>query len=130
MIIVVVAILVVAAVAIWATTRCPSPEKGAGTSSSTTSGSATVGDKDDADVNLKVNLPDSVTIDAHWTLWTSLARGSERLHTSTRSMPFRRCESDLLAEVACAPISRPRGRTSAGLSASAHRWGRPGAEEV
>lgn len=65
MIIAVVAILVVAAVAIWATTRRPPAEKGAGTSSSTISGSATVGDKDDADVNLKVNLPDSVTIDAH-----------------------------------------------------------------
>jgi len=65
MIIAVVAILVVAAVAIWATTRRSPAEKGAGTSSTTISGSATVGDKDDADVNLKVNLPDSVTIDAH-----------------------------------------------------------------
>jgi len=64
MIIAVVAILVVAAVAIWATTRRPPAEKGAGTSSTTISGSATVGDKDE-DVNIKVDLPDSVTIDAH-----------------------------------------------------------------
>jgi hypothetical protein len=65
MIIAVVAILVVAALAIWATTRRHPAEKGAGGSRSTISGSATVGDQKDADVNLKVNLPDSVTIDAH-----------------------------------------------------------------
>jgi hypothetical protein len=65
MIIAVVAILVVAAIAIWATTRRHPAEKSAGGSSTTISGSATAGDKDDADVNLKVNLPDSVTIDAH-----------------------------------------------------------------
>ena len=63
MIIAVVAILVVAAIAIWATTRRHPVEKGGG-SKSTISGSATVGGKKDADVNLKVNLPDSVTIDA------------------------------------------------------------------
>lgn len=57
----VVALVVVAGVAIWAMTQHRSPEKRDGT---TISGSATVGDKD-ADVNLKVNLPDSVTIDAH-----------------------------------------------------------------
>jgi hypothetical protein len=65
MIIAVVAILVVAALAIWATTRRHPAEKDGGGSRSTISGSATVGDKKDADVNLKVNLPDSVTIDAH-----------------------------------------------------------------
>jgi hypothetical protein len=65
MIIAVLAILVVAAIAIWATTRRHPAEKGAATSDKTISGSATVGDKGDADVNLKVNLPDSVTIDAH-----------------------------------------------------------------
>jgi len=65
MIIAVIAILVVAAIAVWATTRRHPAEKGASGSSSTISGSATVGDKKDADVNLKVNLPDSVTIDAH-----------------------------------------------------------------
>lgn len=65
MIIAVVAILVVAAVAIWFTTRRPPAEKSAAKSSTAISGSATVDDKSDADVNLKVNLPDSVTIDAH-----------------------------------------------------------------
>jgi uncharacterized protein YggE len=65
MIIAVVAILVVAAIAIWATTQRHPAEKRAGESSTTVSGSATVGDKSDANVNLKVNLPDSVTIDAH-----------------------------------------------------------------
>jgi hypothetical protein len=64
MIIAVIAILVVAAIAVWATTRRHPAEKSASGSSSTVSGSATVGDKE-ADVNLKVNLPDSVTIDAH-----------------------------------------------------------------
>jgi hypothetical protein len=59
MIIVVVALLLVAGIAFWAMTRNQPAEKRDGT---TTSGS--VGDKD-ADVNLKVNLPDSVTIDAH-----------------------------------------------------------------
>ena len=58
MIIAVVAILIVAAIAVWATQRKPA-EKPAGTT-----GSATVSDKD-ADVNLKVDLPDSITIDAH-----------------------------------------------------------------
>lgn len=58
MIIAVVAILIVAVIAIWATQRKPA-EKPAGTSAS-----ATVGDKN-ADVNLKIDLPDSVTIDAH-----------------------------------------------------------------
>ena len=62
MIIVVVALLVVvAAGVIWAMTQRQPAGKRDGT---TISGSATVGDKD-ADVNLKVNLPDSVTIDAH-----------------------------------------------------------------
>ena len=65
MVIAVVAILVVAAIAIWATTRRHPAEKAARESSTTISGSATVGDKKDADVNLKVNVPDSVTIDAH-----------------------------------------------------------------
>ena len=65
MIIAVIAILVVAAIAVWATTRRHPAEKSASGSSSTISGSATVGDKKDADVNLKVNLPDSVTINAH-----------------------------------------------------------------
>jgi hypothetical protein len=65
MIIAVVAILVVAALAMWATTRRHPAEKGGSGSKSTISGSATVGDKKEADVNLKVNLPDSVTIDAH-----------------------------------------------------------------
>lgn len=60
MIIVVIALLLVAGIAFWAMTRNQPAEKRDGT---TTSGSAT-GDKD-ADVNLKVNLPDSVTIDAH-----------------------------------------------------------------
>jgi hypothetical protein len=59
MIIAVVAILIVAVIAIWATTQRQPAEKRAGTS-----GSATVSDKD-ADVNLKIDLPDSVTIDAH-----------------------------------------------------------------
>jgi hypothetical protein len=53
------------AIAIWATTRRHPVEKSAGGSSTTISGSATAGNKDEADVNLKVNLPDSVTIDAH-----------------------------------------------------------------
>jgi flagellar basal body-associated protein FliL len=66
MIIAVVAILLVAAIAMWAMSRRQPKEERAGTSSTTTEGSATVGDKDDnADVNLKVNVPDSVTIDAH-----------------------------------------------------------------
>jgi flagellar basal body-associated protein FliL len=56
-IIVVVALLLVAGIAFWAMTRNQPAQK------PTTSGSAP-GDKD-ADVNLKVNLPDSVTIDAH-----------------------------------------------------------------
>jgi len=46
---------------IWAMTQRQPAGKRDGT---TISGSATVGDKD-ADVNLKVNLPDSITIDAH-----------------------------------------------------------------
>jgi hypothetical protein len=40
-------------------------EKSAGGSSTTISCSATAGDNNDSDVNLKVNRPDSVTIDAH-----------------------------------------------------------------
>ena len=59
MIIAVVAILIVAAIAVWATKQRQPAGKPAGTSAS-----VTVGDKD-ADVNLKVDLPDSVTIDAH-----------------------------------------------------------------
>jgi len=58
MIIAVVAILIVAVIAVWAMQRKPAM-KPAGTSAT-----ATVGDKD-ADINLKVDLPDSVTIDAH-----------------------------------------------------------------
>jgi len=61
MIIVVVALLVVAAIAIWAMTQ----RQPAGMHDGTTmSGSTTAGDKDE-DVNLKVDLPDSVTIEAH-----------------------------------------------------------------
>jgi len=60
-IIVVVALVLVAGIAIWAMTRSQRAEKRDGT---TISGSATAGDKD-ADVNLKVDLPDSITIDAH-----------------------------------------------------------------
>ena len=58
MIIAVIALFLVAGLAVWFTTRSQPTEK------STISGSATVGDND-ADVNLKVNLPDSITIDAH-----------------------------------------------------------------
>lgn len=61
MIIAVVAILVVAGLAVWFTTRGRPTVKH---DSTTVSGSATVGDNK-ADVNLKVDLPDSVTIDAH-----------------------------------------------------------------
>ena len=59
MIIAVVALLLVAGIAFWAMSRRQPAEKRAGT---TTSGSVTVGDKD---VKVKVNLPDSVTINAH-----------------------------------------------------------------
>jgi hypothetical protein len=62
MIVAIVAILLVAAIAIWATTRRVPAEKRATT---TTEGTAKVGDRDDNDVELKVNLPDSVTIEAH-----------------------------------------------------------------
>jgi hypothetical protein len=61
MIIAVVALLVVAGIAIWAMTQSKPAAKPDGT---TISGSATAGDKD-TDVSLKVDLPDSVTIDAH-----------------------------------------------------------------
>lgn len=61
MIIVVVALLLVAGVAIWAMTRSQPAGKTDGT---TISGSATTGDKDEG-VSLKVELPDSVTVDAH-----------------------------------------------------------------
>ena len=64
-IIAIVAILVVAAIAIWATRQRHPAEKSAGGSSTPISGSATVGDKGDADVNLKVDLPDTVKIEAH-----------------------------------------------------------------
>lgn len=60
-IIVVVALVLVVGIAVWAMTRSQPAQKRDGT---TISGSATVSDKD-ADVNLKVDLPDSVTIDAH-----------------------------------------------------------------
>lgn len=60
-IIVVVALLLVAGIAIWATTRSQRVEKRDGTA---ISGTTTAGDKD-SDVNLKVDMPDSVTIDAH-----------------------------------------------------------------
>lgn len=60
-IIVVVALLLVAGIAVWAMTRNQPAEKRDGT---TISGSTTAGDKD-SDVNLKVDMPDSVTIDAH-----------------------------------------------------------------
>ncbi|HET9952334.1 MAG TPA: hypothetical protein VFS09_11130 [Candidatus Eisenbacteria bacterium] len=60
-IIVVVALLVVAAISIWAMSRRQPAEKRAGT---TIEGSATVGDKNE-DVNIKVDLPDSVTVEAH-----------------------------------------------------------------
>lgn len=61
MIIVVVALVLVAGIAIWAMTRSKPAEKSDG---ATISGSATAGDKDEG-VTLKVELPDSVTIDAH-----------------------------------------------------------------
>ena len=60
-IIVVVALLLVAGIAFWAMTRNKPAEKHDGAA---ISGTTTAGDKD-ADVELKVNLPDSVTIDAH-----------------------------------------------------------------
>jgi len=60
-IIVVVALILVVGIAVWAMTRNQPAQKHDGT---TISGSATAGDKD-ADVNLKVDLPDSITIDAH-----------------------------------------------------------------
>jgi hypothetical protein len=60
-IIVVVALVLVVGIAIWAMTRNQPTQKRDGTK---IEGSATAGDKD-ADVNLKVDLPDSVTIDAH-----------------------------------------------------------------
>jgi hypothetical protein len=60
-IIAVVALLVVAGIAVWFTTRSQPTEKRDGAA---VSGSVTTGDND-ADVNLKVDLPDSVTIDAH-----------------------------------------------------------------
>jgi hypothetical protein len=60
-IIVVVALLLVAGIAFWAMTRNHPAEKRDGT---TISGTTTAGDKE-ADVSLKVDLPDSVTIDAH-----------------------------------------------------------------
>jgi hypothetical protein len=59
MIIAVVAIVVVAAVAMWAMTRKPAEKR-----ASTTEGSTTVSDKKD-DADIKINLPDSVTIEAH-----------------------------------------------------------------
>lgn len=59
--IVVVALVLVVGVAVWAMTRNQPVQKRGGT---TISGSATAGDKN-SDVNLKVDLPDSVTIDAH-----------------------------------------------------------------
>ncbi len=57
MIIAVVAIVLVAAVAMWAMTRGKPAEKRATTT--------TVTDKDDGDADIKINLPDSVTIEAH-----------------------------------------------------------------
>ncbi len=60
-IIAVVALAVVAGAAIWAVTQKHPAEKRDGT---TVSGSATAGGKD-SDVTLKVNLPDSVTVEAH-----------------------------------------------------------------
>lgn len=60
-IIVVVALLLVAGIAIWATTRSQRVEKRDGAA---ISGTTTAGDKD-SDINLKVDMPDSVTIDAH-----------------------------------------------------------------
>ena len=60
-IIVVVALLLVAGIAFWAMTRNQTAPKRDGTA---VSGTTTAGDKD-SDVNLKVDLPDSVTIDAH-----------------------------------------------------------------
>lgn len=59
-IIAVVAIVLIAGIAIWATTRHHSAPMHGGT---TVSGSATVGSKD-ADVKVKVS-PDSVTVEAH-----------------------------------------------------------------
>lgn len=59
-IIAVVAVVLVAGIAIWATTRHPSAPMRSGT---TVSGSATVGSKD-GDVKVKVS-PDSVTVEAH-----------------------------------------------------------------
>jgi hypothetical protein len=56
MIIAVVAIVLVAAVAMWAMTRGKPAEKRASTT--------TVTDKKD-DADIKINLPDSVTIEAH-----------------------------------------------------------------
>ena len=61
MIIAVVAILVVAGLAVWFTTRGRSTVK---RDSTAVSSSATVGDNK-SDVNLKVDLPDTVTIGAH-----------------------------------------------------------------
>lgn len=61
MIIVVVALLVVAGIAIWAMSQRRPAGKPDGT---TATGSVTAGDKD-SDVEIKVDLPDSVTIDAH-----------------------------------------------------------------
>ncbi|HSQ60792.1 MAG TPA: hypothetical protein VLT84_10230 [Acidobacteriota bacterium] len=60
-IIAVVALIVVAGLAIWFTSRSKPAEKRDGAA---VSGSVTVGDKDE-DVDIKVDLPDSVTIDAH-----------------------------------------------------------------
>jgi hypothetical protein len=60
-IIVVVALLLVAGIAFWAVTRNQTTGK---RDAPAISGTATAGDKD-SDVNLKVDLPDSVTIDAH-----------------------------------------------------------------
>lgn len=59
-IIVVVALLLVAGIAIWATTSNRVEKR----DSTAISGSTTAGDKD-SDVDLKVDMPDSVTIDAH-----------------------------------------------------------------
>ena len=60
-IIVVVALLLVAGIAFWAMTRNQTSQKPDGAA---VSGTTTAGDKD-SDVNLKVDMPDSVTIDAH-----------------------------------------------------------------
>ncbi|HEY6572352.1 MAG TPA: hypothetical protein VI198_03460 [Candidatus Eisenbacteria bacterium] len=60
MIIVVVALLVVAAIAVWATSQRQPSEMRDGTRMSD---AMTSGDKDE-DLNLKADLPDSVTVEA------------------------------------------------------------------